>query len=35
VVCGGTGLMVYLLLWILVPKEDKALDLGAGSFSST
>jgi phage shock protein PspC (stress-responsive transcriptional regulator) len=33
--CGGTGLMVYLLLWILVPKEDASLDLGAGSFSST
>jgi phage shock protein PspC (stress-responsive transcriptional regulator) len=35
VFCGGTGLMVYLLLWILVPKEDKGLDLGTGSFSST
>jgi phage shock protein C len=35
VFCGGTGLMIYLLLWILVPKEDAGLDLGAGSFRST
>ena len=35
VVCGGTGLMLYVLLWILVPKEDAALDLGTGSFRST
>jgi phage shock protein C len=35
VLCGGTGLMIYLLLWILVPKEDAGLDLGTGSFGST
>ena len=35
VFCGGTGLMIYVLLWILVPKEDAGLDLGTGSFSST
>ena len=35
VVCGGTGLMVYLLLWILVPKDDGVVDFGAGSFRST
>ena len=35
VLCGGTGLMIYLLLWILVPKEDAGLDLGTGSFRST
>ena len=33
--CGGTGLMLYVLLWILVPKEDSHLDLGTGSFRST
>jgi phage shock protein C len=33
--CGGTGLVLYALLWILVPKEDAGLDLGAGSFRST
>jgi phage shock protein C len=33
--CGGTGLMLYVLLWILVPKEDAGLDLGTGSFRST
>jgi phage shock protein C len=33
--CGGTGLMIYLLLWILVPKEDAVLDVGTGSFRST
>ena len=35
VVCGGTGLVVYLLMWILVPKDDGVLDPGAGSFRST
>jgi phage shock protein PspC (stress-responsive transcriptional regulator) len=33
--CGGTGLMLYVLLWILVPTEAAAPDLGAGSFRST
>ena len=33
--CGGTGLMLYVLLWILVPKEDGGIDLGTGSFRST
>jgi phage shock protein C len=35
VLCGGTGLMIYLLLWILVPKEDAGLDLGTDSLRST
>ena len=35
VLCGGTGLMLYVLLWILVPKEAAGLDLGARSFRST
>jgi phage shock protein C len=35
VACGGTGLMLYVLLWILVPKEATGLDLGTGSFGST
>ena len=34
-ICGGTGLMVYLLLWILVPKDDGVVDFGTGSFRST
>jgi phage shock protein PspC (stress-responsive transcriptional regulator) len=34
-ICGGTGLMLYVLLWILVPKESAAIDLGAGSFRSS
>ncbi len=34
IVCGGTGLMVYLLLWIFVPKETAAPDLGTGAFRS-
>ena len=34
VACGGTGLMLYVLLWILVPKEAADLDLGTGSFRS-
>jgi len=33
--CGGTGLMLYVLLWILVPKEDAGVDVGTGSFRST
>jgi phage shock protein PspC (stress-responsive transcriptional regulator) len=32
--CGGTGVMIYVLLWILVPKEA-GLDLGTGSYPST
>ena len=33
--CGGTGLMLYVLLWILVPKESTAIDLGTGAFRSS
>jgi phage shock protein PspC (stress-responsive transcriptional regulator) len=25
VLCGGTGLLVYVLLWIFVPEEDRPL----------
>jgi phage shock protein PspC (stress-responsive transcriptional regulator) len=35
VACGGTGLMLYVLLWILVPKEDAGIDVGTSSFRST
>ncbi len=35
VACGGTGLMLYVLLWILVPKDDGVVEHGAGSFRST
>ena len=31
--CGGTGLVAYLLLWILVPKDDAGL--GASPLRST
>ena len=31
VVCGGTGILLYVLLWLLVPKEDGADDVMAGS----
>src|SRR3954454_3279026 len=34
-VCGGTGLLLYVLMWILVPKESAAIDLGTGAFRST
>jgi phage shock protein C len=33
--CGGTGLMLYVLLWILVPKESAAIEPGTGSLRST
>ncbi|MEO8081130.1 MAG: PspC domain-containing protein [Caldimonas sp.] len=33
--CGGTGLVVYLLLWILVPKEDGVVDAGSGAFRTS
>jgi len=35
VACGGTGLVAYVLLWILLPKADASLDLGPGSLRST
>ena len=33
--CGGTGLMLYVLLWILLPKEPEIPDLGTASLRST
>ena len=35
VACAGTGLVAYVLLWILLPKEAASLDLDAGSLRST
>jgi len=35
VTCGGAGVVVYVLLWLLLPKDDAVIDLGKGSFSST
>ena len=32
---GGAGVVLYVLLWILLPREDADVDLGAGSFRST
>src|SRR6478672_7085401 len=34
-VCGGSGVVLYALLWILVPQESDAIDVGTGSFRST
>jgi len=33
--CGGAGAIVYVLLWILLPREDASLDVGPGSLRST
>jgi phage shock protein PspC (stress-responsive transcriptional regulator) len=33
--CGGTGFVAYVLLWILVPTEDGVVDAGAGSFRAS
>jgi phage shock protein C len=35
VACGGTGLVLYVLLWILVPNDNPELDVGTGSFRSS
>ena len=35
VICGGTGLLIYLLLWIFLPTADIGLDFRSGSFGST
>ena len=33
--CGGTGLIAYVLLWIVLPKEDAGIEPGAGTLRST
>ena len=33
--CGGAGVILYVLLWILLPKEPASLDLASGTFRST
>jgi phage shock protein PspC (stress-responsive transcriptional regulator) len=33
--CGGTGVVAYVLLWVLVPAEDGVVDAGAGSFRAS
>ena len=33
--CGGTGLVAYVLLWIVLPKEDAGIEPGAGTLRST
>jgi len=35
VACAGTGLIVYLLLWILLPQEDPSLGPGTGPLRPT
>ena len=32
VLCGGTGLLAYLLMWILVPLEDRPFDAAPRAF---
>jgi phage shock protein PspC (stress-responsive transcriptional regulator) len=34
-VCGGTGLLLYVLLWILLPQDDGVVEVGPGSFRAT
>jgi phage shock protein PspC (stress-responsive transcriptional regulator) len=34
-VCGGTGLVAYLLLWILVPLDDGTVETGSAAYRST
>lgn len=33
--CGGTGGVAYVLLWILVPRDDGVVDLGSAPIHST
>ena len=33
--CGGTGVVAYVLLWILLPLEDGVVDGGTGSFRTS
>jgi phage shock protein C len=35
VLCAGTGLMVYLLLWLLVPKEETPVAFDTGAMASS
>ena len=35
VVCGGTGLLVYVLMWILVPKDDGVIAKGDNAFRAS
>ena len=35
VVCGGTGLLLYVLLWILVPQDDGVIGMGAAPYHSS
>ena len=35
VACGGTGLIAYLLLWLLLPQEEASPGLGTGPLRST
>jgi phage shock protein PspC (stress-responsive transcriptional regulator) len=33
--CGGTGFVAYMLLWILVPTEDGVVDASTGSIHAS
>jgi phage shock protein C len=35
VLCAGSGLMLYVLLWILLPREDVGVDAGTGTFQTS
>jgi phage shock protein PspC (stress-responsive transcriptional regulator) len=34
-VCGGTGLLLYVLLWILLPRDDGGAEVGQASLRSS
>ena len=33
--CGGTGVVAYVLLWIVLPLEDGVVDGGTGTFRTS
>lgn len=35
VLCAGTGLMLYVVLWVLLPLDDGIVDAGPASFRAT
>ena len=33
--CGGTGVVAYVLLWVVLPVHDGVVDAGTGSFRTS
>ena len=33
--CGGTGVVAYVLLWVVLPVDDGVVDAGTGSFRTS